>query len=314
MSRRSYKNIVGLACRGRTRQAPFERIAACQSEFIAAEYLPAGVTITDPRSMKLDVMLKFFEHIAEREKSHGVTQAFRFKAILSSRKKGSILPAHYKDDGVESGDNEKSGPAPAPAPTQPLHRKRPRSRTQAAGGGSQSPGATSPDPIQMIDPTLMNEPADLNSITAQGVQYHYGLNPTSHAGVRSIDSRGPSPPSPTGLQTPGNTPAIPTDNVPDRILTTEQLSTNEENTSAPTGLYTPEKSPAPPTNNNTAPTGLYTPEESPAPPSQNDTATDNPPVSGTTRPEQTHRRKSKTSTLLAIEEGLKYGTQGKRRR
>ena len=64
-----------LACRDQDRQAPFERISADPSEFIDAEYMPTDISITDPRSMKLETLLKFFKHIAEREASHGIPNA-----------------------------------------------------------------------------------------------------------------------------------------------------------------------------------------------------------------------------------------------
>lgn len=86
----------GLACRDEERPAPFGRISANPSEFIDAEYLPADISIKDPRSMKLNCLIAFFKHISAREASHGLCDAFRFKAVLSSRKKGTICEARYK--------------------------------------------------------------------------------------------------------------------------------------------------------------------------------------------------------------------------
>ena len=45
--------------------------------------------------MKRDDIIKFFEHIGSRQASHGVKYAFRFKQYLSSRKKGTLMPAKY---------------------------------------------------------------------------------------------------------------------------------------------------------------------------------------------------------------------------
>lgn len=56
--------------------------------------------------MKLDSLVMFFKHISNREASHGIAHAFRFKAVLSSRKKGILHPARYEDDGHSSGDND----------------------------------------------------------------------------------------------------------------------------------------------------------------------------------------------------------------
>ena len=64
--------------------------------------------------MKLDSLVKFFKHISERELSHGITNAFRFKSVLSSRKKGSIRPARYQVDGSISDEAENSEVVPIP--------------------------------------------------------------------------------------------------------------------------------------------------------------------------------------------------------
>lgn len=48
--------------------------------------------------MKREDIIKFFQHIATRETSHGVKNAFRFKAVLSSRKNGDICATSYCDE------------------------------------------------------------------------------------------------------------------------------------------------------------------------------------------------------------------------
>ena len=63
--------------------------------------------------MKQDAIIQFFQHIASRESSYGIQNAFRFKAVLVSRKRGidgecEFLKSRYGDDG---GDNE-TVPAP----------------------------------------------------------------------------------------------------------------------------------------------------------------------------------------------------------
>ena len=95
---RSYLAIhYGLSSGGKDRQVPFTRIAEKQSAFFAAKYLPRSLRLDDPRNMKRDEIIKFFEHIGSRQASHGVKDAFRFKQFLSSRKKGTLLPAKYED-------------------------------------------------------------------------------------------------------------------------------------------------------------------------------------------------------------------------
>ena len=72
------------------------------SDFIEADYLPTGISIKDPRSMRLDSLIQFFKHVSQRETSNGIPNGFRFKAVLSSRKKGSLLLANYKHNGNDS--------------------------------------------------------------------------------------------------------------------------------------------------------------------------------------------------------------------
>ena len=45
--------------------------------------------------MKQDQLLSFFRHISAREQTHGIKNAFRFKSVLSGRKKGFLLSARY---------------------------------------------------------------------------------------------------------------------------------------------------------------------------------------------------------------------------
>lgn len=114
-----------LACRDDQRQAPFERLAARPLDFIDAEYMPTDISIKEPRNMKLDALVKFFKHVSEREISHGVADAFRFKSVLHSRKKGEFRRARYKEDGDELGeDNEDE------VPQAPKRRKRRKAQPQ----------------------------------------------------------------------------------------------------------------------------------------------------------------------------------------
>ena len=47
--------------------------------------------------MRCEDMINFFDHIGNRQTSHGIRDAFRFKAVLSSRKKGDLGGAKYRD-------------------------------------------------------------------------------------------------------------------------------------------------------------------------------------------------------------------------
>jgi hypothetical protein len=87
----------GLASGINDRQAPFTRIARKQSEFILSKYIPRGLFLKDPRAMRKEEITKFFEHVENRQSSHGIKDAFRFKAVLSSRKKAEVIKSKYED-------------------------------------------------------------------------------------------------------------------------------------------------------------------------------------------------------------------------
>jgi hypothetical protein len=71
--------------------------------------------------MKLDALIKFFKHISDREISHGIPFAFRFKSVLSSRKKGSLRMAMYD-----------VGPDIEPAPVRRSRKKAQKSKPDTA--------------------------------------------------------------------------------------------------------------------------------------------------------------------------------------
>jgi hypothetical protein len=106
---------VGLASGMPKRQAPFTRISQKQTDFLERKYFPRGLILKDPRSMRQEDIIKLFEHAANRQASHGVKDAFRFKAVLSSRKKGNIDGAKYNDPAINPAMNI-DGPATASQP------------------------------------------------------------------------------------------------------------------------------------------------------------------------------------------------------
>ena len=71
-------------------QAPFTWIAQKQSDFVMSKYLPHGLMLKDPRTMRQEDIIKFFKHVSNQQSSHGVKDVFKFKAMLSSHKKGNL--------------------------------------------------------------------------------------------------------------------------------------------------------------------------------------------------------------------------------
>lgn len=134
---------VGLACGGKKRQTPFQRLSEKQSDFILAKYLPPDVTLQSPRAMHREVMVKVFKHIAAREASHGVKDAFRFRAVLSSRKQGTLGPACYFDSKLE-------GVRPAPAVTKTNPKRQRGGKHRTSHNAREDPVAIDRQPAQQF--------------------------------------------------------------------------------------------------------------------------------------------------------------------
>ena len=62
-----------------------------------SKYLPCGLMLKDPRTMRQEDIIKFFKHVSNWQSSHGVKDAFKFKAVLSSHKKGNLNGSKYND-------------------------------------------------------------------------------------------------------------------------------------------------------------------------------------------------------------------------
>src|ERR1700678_3705531 len=62
-----------------------------------SKYFPRGLKLLDPRAMRQEDIVKIFKHISTRQISHGVRDAFRFKAVMTSRKGSNLDKTHYID-------------------------------------------------------------------------------------------------------------------------------------------------------------------------------------------------------------------------
>jgi hypothetical protein len=177
-----------LACRDE-RQVPFERLGVNPSQFMNDEYRPTGISLGDPRAMKRESIIKFFQHVAQREDLHGITQAFRFHTVLTSRKNGTLIPASYKADGEDSG--HESSPLPRPR------------RRRKAPENTGNDALLSPDASEEPNPATPTGPAqaDLNTERATSAESaETPANPT-----RALHDQ-PSAHIGTGLITPVDTP------------------------------------------------------------------------------------------------------------
>ena len=58
--------------------------------------------------MTLSDLTEFFKHVARREDSYGILDAFRFHHIMRSQKSNEMIPASYKHDGGDPVPEKKS--------------------------------------------------------------------------------------------------------------------------------------------------------------------------------------------------------------
>jgi hypothetical protein len=101
--------------------------------------------------MKLNDIISFFEHVSKREEVHGIENGFRFKSILTSRKKGLLQPAKYRTESGGSDEEEDS--------RSPLRNiRRPTQRTIRPEGMGVSTGLLTPASSQAT--TGLRTPAD----------------------------------------------------------------------------------------------------------------------------------------------------------
>jgi hypothetical protein len=121
--------------------------------------------------MKLEAVVKLFQNITIREEAHGIPNAFRFKAILSSRKQGTLCEARYDGGVAESEPRPASGPVPG-------RRAEPQSSIVTSG--------SSPTLIQQ---QLLLAPYSFNTIHRPIIQSTADLPPAP----------APAPQQPTGL-------------------------------------------------------------------------------------------------------------------
>lgn len=98
--------------------------------------------------MKQSQLIAFFRHVAAREATYGIQNAFRFKSVLSGRKKGALLPAQYRAGagaGADAGTSDnlnRSNPVSKPAPGRPAR----------GGPEPKGPAPAEPAPLDTLRP------------------------------------------------------------------------------------------------------------------------------------------------------------------
>src|SRR5882762_792217 len=239
-----YSSFVELACRDDNRQAPFEKIAANPTDFIDAEFLPLGLRLTDPRSMKLESLVTFFKHISQREISHGIKHAFRFKKVMTSRKKGVLRRSRYIVDGDQSG---------AESDPPPVRRKRRKREPQI------DLAQTILYPAAENTITPPNESRQ-NSVVEGSATPAIQRSRSNSEGQKSATSLEPA----TGESSRSNTRSASLDR-PDTLDPNPSVATDLRDSISNIGLHTPSDTPVPPLRRSRRPT-IITPTTTPVQP------------------------------------------------
>jgi hypothetical protein len=81
-----------LATNGRTNRVPYQAVAQDTPAYVSAEYIPAGVSLTQPRNMLKNTLLRFFAHMMDRQQLNGPHSAFRFRSV---KRGGKMFNAEY---------------------------------------------------------------------------------------------------------------------------------------------------------------------------------------------------------------------------
>jgi hypothetical protein len=145
-----------LACSGKKKHIPYKRIGENQALFIEPIYLPPATIFRPPRNIALDEMKSIFDHLLQRQQTHGPENTFKFKAI---KLKGDTIPARYllpADTTTSSFSRGNTGPDT---------RNLPETTTRQTVTG---PGAIAVSSITQPrrSPRLQSETTDLNTRNA----------------------------------------------------------------------------------------------------------------------------------------------------
>ena len=124
------------------------------------------MTLKDPRAMTLSDLTEFFKHVARREDSYGIPDAFRFHHVMRSRKSDETIPASYKHDG---GD-----PVPEKSPPpRKKRRKAPKDMGNPAMLSLETPGELRIVPATFTEsgqPQIPHTGAEAQTAPARAVQ------------------------------------------------------------------------------------------------------------------------------------------------
>jgi hypothetical protein len=159
-----------MASKGRHSQTPYKALKENRSRYIDPEHLPADINLADPRNMKREEIISFFEHILQRQQILDPPDVFRFKTVKITRKGTQTLEDmdadKYTDD--EGGQDVVIGADVMP----PRPRPRPKPKRRALNhptadqdwlGADRTPGADVLPPPSDIGADVMPTPADIGA-------------------------------------------------------------------------------------------------------------------------------------------------------
>jgi hypothetical protein len=135
------------------------------SKYIDPDHLPTNFNMVDPRSMRQEQIILFFEHIAMRQQTFNLPDVFQFKTAKRGRKGSRTMDE--RDSELEHADPDSSAdPDPGANPAElevsnsndnvpPPSRPKPRPRKKANGNPNRCA-----DPNASADPNPSTNPPE----------------------------------------------------------------------------------------------------------------------------------------------------------
>ena len=139
---------------------PYARLAKNQSRYIEAKYVPNGITLIEPRSLKQADGFNFLKHIATRQALHKPPDVFRFSRVGISRKTKEAdrhRRAKYPDEQTEESSASETPLAPKKKRAQ---RKQNATRTAGALESPEQPSEANVNPMREVDPAATDAAGD----------------------------------------------------------------------------------------------------------------------------------------------------------
>ena len=159
----------------------------------------------DPHNARREDIIKFFEHIATRQTSHGVNDAFRFKKFLDGRKNGKLMSPKYPDQVLPESSEPEPETGIDQVPEMFTHTFQTNTHAQTYRPETATTLNPEPEPALTYDPNFYwgrHENLDPSLDPSFLFSSNSFLSPTTGPGPASFLTPTPSPAAPSPAASP----------------------------------------------------------------------------------------------------------------